>query len=50
MCMDCQISIIIISLLLVSVCCVVWLCKEFVGFIRWMIEGAIKGLEEEDKE
>lgn len=49
MCMDCQISIIVISLLLVSVCCVVWLCKEFVKFIRWMIERAIKELEEEDK-
>ena len=49
MCMDCQISIIIISLVLVSICCIVWLGKEFVGLIKWMVARALKELEEYDE-
>ncbi len=49
MCMDCQISIIIISLMLVSLCCIISLCKEFVKFMRWMVARTIKELEEDEK-
>lgn len=49
MCMDCQISIIIISLVLVSICCIVWLGKEFTGLIKWMVARALKELEEDDE-
>ena len=49
MCMDCQISIIIISLVLVSICCIIWLFKEFIGLIKWMVARALKELEEDDE-
>lgn len=49
MSMDCQISIIIISLTLVSICCIVWLAKEFVGLIKWIVARALKELEEDDE-
>ena len=45
MCMDCQISIIIISLVLVSICCIIWLFKEFTGLdyvssekVEWFLQ------------
>ena len=47
MCMDCQISIIIISLVLVSICCIVWLVKEFIGLIKWIVARALRELDEE---
>lgn len=47
MCMDCQISLIVSSLVLVSVCCIVWLCKEFIKLIRWIVTKTLKELEEE---
>ena len=49
MCMDCQISIIIISLVLVSICRIIWLFKEFTGLIKWMVARALKELEEDDE-
>ena len=49
MCMDCQISIIIINLVLVSICCIIWFFKEFTGQIKWMVARALKELEEDDE-
>ena len=48
MCMDCQISIIIISLVLVSICSVVYLFKECISLLKWMVARALKELEEDD--
>ena len=49
MCMDCQISIIIISLVLVSACCVVYMVKEFISLLKWRVARALKELEEDDE-
>ena len=45
--MDCQVTIVVFSLVLVSICCIVWLGKEFVKLLQWMVKRALE--EEEDE-
>lgn len=47
MCTECQVSIVVFSLVLVSICCIVWLCKEFVKLIQRIVEKTLKELGEE---
>ena len=47
MCMDCQVTIVVFSLVLVSICCIVWLGKEFWHLVQWMVKKAMGDLNED---
>lgn len=46
MCVDCQVSIIVFSLVLVSICCIVWLGKEFINMMRWIVKKTLEDIED----